>query len=308
MLAIGALLPPLWAAFPRIYGVAGLLLAMGLAAWLVPAIERRSEWFRMVVRRSFPGALCLFLFVAASCWATARMRERVAWPVQAHGAPNILLIVLDTVGASHLSLFGYNRPTSPTMEELASRGISFTRAPPVRGLYRLMQASLLDVGLTSFPPAGSRRSTGRTRLSPSTWETNGYSTAGFAATFPTALRTRDSHAVSRLIATMTSPRSPGLHVAVIVSRLVDGLQKLESFCTDTLQLPFLKVPADLTWQLLAQERKDAAAIRREFLDWLSARDGEDRPFFAFLNFYDAHHPYQLPPTGIHRFGSPWRRP
>ena len=85
---------------------------------------------------------------------------------------------------------------------------------------------------------------------------------------------------------------------------MDGLQELESVCTDTLQLPFLRVPADLTWQLLAQDRKEAAAIRREFLDWLSARDGTDRPFFAFLNFYDAHHPYQLPSTGIHRFGTP----
>jgi len=43
-------------------------------------------------------------------------------------------------------------------------------------------------------------------------------------------------------------------------------------------------------------------ISREFLDWLSERPRPDRPFFAFLNFYDAHHPYQLPATGIHRFG------
>ncbi len=43
-------------------------------------------------------------------------------------------------------------------------------------------------------------------------------------------------------------------------------------------------------------------VNREFLDWLSRRRQPERPFFAFLNYYDAHHPYQLPEMGIHRFG------
>ena len=43
-------------------------------------------------------------------------------------------------------------------------------------------------------------------------------------------------------------------------------------------------------------------IDREFLDWLSSRRQPERPFFAFLNFYDAHYPYQLPETSMHRFG------
>ncbi len=43
-------------------------------------------------------------------------------------------------------------------------------------------------------------------------------------------------------------------------------------------------------------------VNRELLDWLSRRRQPERPFFAFLNYYDAHHPYQLPEMGIHRFG------
>ena len=35
--------------------------------------------------------------------------------------------MLDTVAADHLSLYGYERPTSPTMVELAERGIRFDR-------------------------------------------------------------------------------------------------------------------------------------------------------------------------------------
>ena len=44
------------------------------------------------------------------------------------GSPNVLLIVLDTVRADHLSLYGYPRPTTPNLERLARRGIRFDQA------------------------------------------------------------------------------------------------------------------------------------------------------------------------------------
>ncbi len=52
-------------------------------------------------------------------------------PLPPQGSPNVLLIVLDTVAAGHLSLHGYDRATSPTLVELADRGIRFdsARAP-----------------------------------------------------------------------------------------------------------------------------------------------------------------------------------
>jgi arylsulfatase A-like enzyme len=57
----------------------------------------------------------------------------------------------------------------------------------------------------------------------------------------------------------------------------------------------------LRW-LLATGRKDAGSINREFLDWLAHRQVPRRPFFAFLNYFDAHSPY-LPPEGTpFRFG------
>ena len=42
--------------------------------------------------------------------------------------PNILLISIDALRADHLSCYGYDRPTSPVLDELASRGIRFSRA------------------------------------------------------------------------------------------------------------------------------------------------------------------------------------
>ena len=47
-------------------------------------------------------------------------------------------------------------------------------------------------------------------------------------------------------------------------------------------------------------RNDAPTVVGWFLDWLDAEPRTDRPFFAFLNLFDAHALYQ-PPEGF-RFG------
>jgi arylsulfatase A-like enzyme len=41
--------------------------------------------------------------------------------------PNIILMVLDTVGAKHLSLYNYHRPTSPNLERIARESTVYTR-------------------------------------------------------------------------------------------------------------------------------------------------------------------------------------
>ncbi len=41
--------------------------------------------------------------------------------------PNIVLIVLDTVGAKHLSLYGYQRPTTPNLEKIARECSVYSR-------------------------------------------------------------------------------------------------------------------------------------------------------------------------------------
>ena len=56
------------------------------------------------------------------------------------------------------------------------------------------------------------------------------------------------------------------------------------------------------WQSLDTDRKGAAVVNRELLDWLSQRAQPERPFFAFLNYFDAHYPYRLRPGRLHRFG------
>ena len=49
-------------------------------------------------------------------------------PVAETGTPNILLISLDALRADHLGCYGYDRPTSPFIDQLASRGTRFSHA------------------------------------------------------------------------------------------------------------------------------------------------------------------------------------
>ena len=48
-------------------------------------------------------------------------------------------------------------------------------------------------------------------------------------------------------------------------------------------------------------RKTAADINNDFLDWLSDQEG-GRPFFVFLNYFDAHSPYIVPDESSRHFG------
>lgn len=47
-------------------------------------------------------------------------------PGEAGRLPDLILVVVDTLRADHLSTYGYPRPTSPRLDELGARGVVFT--------------------------------------------------------------------------------------------------------------------------------------------------------------------------------------
>ena len=49
-------------------------------------------------------------------------------------------------------------------------------------------------------------------------------------------------------------------------------------------------------------KMDARSISQRFIDWFAHRRPPGRPFFAFLNYYDAHTAYLLPRGAKYRFG------
>jgi arylsulfatase A-like enzyme len=90
--------------------------------------------------------------------------------------------------------------------------------------------------------------------------------------------------------------------------LVDLTMKTLAGIVDTLigsydSGPLGALKDDLIDWLRVTDKKYAATVNREFLAWLSARPEPGRPFFAFLNYYDAHSRYVLPPGAAYRFGA-----
>ena len=210
-------------------------------------------------------------------------------------SPNVLLIVLDTVGADHLGLYGYERPTSPTIDGLASRRDSLRssvcglvvdaavarehvhRTMAARALRRLVHPARRDLSHPGRVPgvAGIRHGRLHRQL------------LVLFGRLGTGARL---HHLSGLY----FPRLTACSTATLVDRLMAGLDDLEHFLEERLDFDLLKPVVERLWWLFKSNRKEAAEVNREFLDWLSGRRQPERPFFAFLNYYDAHCPYQLP--------------
>ena len=69
------------------------------------------------------GSGRLFLVLTVAAVAGLAAGPEGAKPTQR----NLVLIVVDTLRATHLSCYGYDRPTSPNIDRLAARGVRFAR-------------------------------------------------------------------------------------------------------------------------------------------------------------------------------------
>jgi arylsulfatase A-like enzyme len=296
------LLAPLWAAFPGIYGLAGLILAMGIAARLVRALERHRAGWRRGVAASFPMLAAGAPLLAAWVWGGDQLREwrEERQPVPSPGAPSVLLIVLDTVGANHLGLHGYDRPTSPALDELARRGVRFDRAQATSSWTLPSHGSLFTGRWPHELSAGWLTPLDRTHPTLAEYlGSRGYATAGFVANlFYCGSETGLGRGFTRY-QDYIFPRLSAFKMAALVDRPVEGLRAIYQLLRERLDLDPLRA---LIQEFDAGNRKPAALVNREFLDWLSTRRQPQRPFFAFLNYFDVHYPYQLPDGGVHRFG------
>jgi arylsulfatase A-like enzyme len=97
--------------------------------------------------------------------------------------PNVILYVVDTLRADRLSVYGYQRPTTPELIKLADRGVLFTNAysagahtsPSITALFASRLPSELSGRLM---PSGPAR-----RTLAELFEEAGYDTAGFQANY-----------------------------------------------------------------------------------------------------------------------------
>jgi hypothetical protein len=308
LLCAVTILPALIVAGPEIYAWAWSIVAWGIAVCLVPQLEQSAIRPRRWLILSLPGLLMCVALAAGSVFGIAWFKQ---WrengrPSPRAEAPNVLLVVLDTVRADRLSLYGYSRPTSQTLEQLARRGIRFDEARATAPWTLPSHVSMFtgrwphELDVHWMTPLRGNSLTLAEYLGSS-----GYATAGFTAntgycSYDSGLDRGFTHFEDYDLDFHTPQfwRMASLVEYGCQQFSVLGLQLTRSLPGGVLHS---RLEPLLKW-LTKPGRKNAGSINREFLDWLSYRQDQKRPFFAFLNYYDAHAPY-LPPEGAgFRFG------
>jgi arylsulfatase A-like enzyme len=254
--------------------VAALILSLGVGVQIARLLQRREERALSFFRRSIAvliAAATLSGVVGAS-WNGWRERGMVKGLAEAQDdSPNLLLITLDTLRADHLSAYGYHRPTSPNIDRLAGEGAMFVNAFSNSSWTLPSHASMFTGRLPNehkadwTDPLDEKYPTLAEALA-----SRGYRCAAFSAN--------------------TSYVAPEWGLA-------RGFSRFETYGNSLIgDAAFTVYGRKLALNLLPRlgyydipGRKRASEINREFYDWLEG-NGE-RPFFAFLNYFDLHDPY-----------------
>jgi arylsulfatase A-like enzyme len=211
---------------------------------------------------------------------------------------------MDTVRADRLSLYGYRRTTTTKLEQLAKRGIRFDS---VRATAPWTLPSHANVFTGRWPQElGVKWNTPLRAKFPTLAEylgSHGYATAGFAAntlfcSYDTGIDRGFTHYEDYELGPLDAVRT-----ARVVDVAFKGMFELAVNYGRSFDAGPLRSLRDvlLSW-VLARDRISGRAINQKFVAWLARRREPGRPFFGFLNYFDAHEPYVPPTIAGHHFG------
>jgi arylsulfatase A-like enzyme len=270
---------PLVLLYTTMHKLVSIFLALALGYQASRMIMARPDGFNRLVRATVVplGLIAVLSGVAIDGFRAWRERQELAsLPAARAGLPNVLLIIWDTVRGQSLSAYGYERPTTPFLQSFAAEGARFdlamSTAPwtlPSHGAMftgqrplDLMQ-SIYQPTIDTFP------------LLSRVLAAHGYATGGFVANMA---YTTEEHGLGRGFSRYEDYKI-GLGNIFLFSRLGRVLSSSNGF-------------RSLIGHWEQWGRKSADEVSGSFLDWSDDRQG--RPFFAFLNYFDAHQPY-IPP-------------
>jgi arylsulfatase A-like enzyme len=297
----------------RLYKRACLLLALGIAVALTRRLKQYEVSVAQFFKRSAPVLLCVFIFLLVGIESGKRLHESFSTshlPAAAPGSPNILLIVIDTLRADHVSSYGYSRQTTPQIDNLATHGVLFENAIAPSSWSLPSHASLVtgravhEHGLGNVQPMpwfgwGDRALNGLPTLGEALQQ-RGYRTGAFSA--------------NRIYFTSNVGLGRGfLHFEDYFDTVGDAFVRTE-FGREFARLYLNRSPkskftrffrsAGLSnWLDKDSEgsgeyggafgvRKRADELNHEALRWIE--HDRQHPFFAFLTYLDVHYSYGGP--------------
>jgi hypothetical protein len=198
------------------------------------------------------------------------------------GKPNIVLVVLDTVRADHLSLYGYHRPTTSHLDGWAKRGVVLENAIAPAPWTLASHASMF----TGLLPR-QHGADWAVPLDGSPWtlaevlKSEGYETVAFNANFGYGLK---GWGYDRGFG-VYADNIPSIRHNLVRTYL--GRNLLDRFYKQLLRYEPI-------------ERRNAEEVNNDIFSWLRHRPA--RPFFLFINYFDAHDPYLPPAPYDEKFG------
>jgi arylsulfatase A-like enzyme len=155
---------------------------------VVRPTDGRNQWHDVAVDAGALAGTRGTLVLAASSSSDALIDSDIVWSnprlsaAGAHGRTNIILISIDTLRADHLGCYGYEAPTSPNVDRMASEGVVFRNAiasaswtvPSHTSIFTGLDPTrhgVVEVFYRALPPALET-------LAELLWD-RGYETAGF---------------------------------------------------------------------------------------------------------------------------------
>jgi arylsulfatase A-like enzyme len=121
-----------WLLIPhRLYYIACLLLPLGVGVVFSRWANSQQLVLLCFWRRTLPVLGLLLIAAVIAVQGGSRLRERrqlANLPAATPGSPNVLVILIDTLRADHVSSYGYSRATTPNIDRLAREGVLFENA------------------------------------------------------------------------------------------------------------------------------------------------------------------------------------
>jgi arylsulfatase A-like enzyme len=251
-----------WLRTPRIALTVAASLAAGVILWLVLRLACGSiRRARLLLggASSLAAAMALLVALAAAAAGRASSQAAAVGRPPPAGAPNVLLVSIDSLRRDHLHCYGYRRETSPTIDRLAREGALFRTVVSPTSWTLPAHLTLL----TSLPPEVHGVVVDAMRLathSPALAEVlreAGWATAGFVS---------------------------GAYLDAIYG-FSRGFDLYDDYSLVRSSPRFSR--RSVTSPALAEQV--GAWLRR----WQEA--GRERPFFLFVHMFDVHYDYEPPP-------------
>jgi arylsulfatase A-like enzyme len=192
--------------------------------------------------------------------------------------PSVVLIVIDTLRADHLGASGYQKPTSPHLDDLAKRGVRFAGAHSTTSWTLPSVTSILTALYPASHGVEHSLSVLGTEIGtlPESFQRAGYETVAISAN--PAFVTPQSGLGRGFGAFDVVPSPPPTDPPSPDQMVADATFK-----------KFIRVPT-------------ADRVTDHALEWLEHRSTGERPFFLYLHYFDPHAGYFPPPEYAERFG------